>query len=117
MTSSRGDFLRSSRLGAPSPGPISTMQSSSAGWIASTIFSRILGSWRKCWPNRLRGRCELDGKLERLQQAARGGLAGARKIERRAMVDRGAHERQAERDIDAASETRVLEHRQPLVVV
>src|SRR3954454_23763383 len=101
MTSSRGDLLRRSGLRAPSPGPISTMQSSSAGWIASTIFSRIHGSWRKFWPNRLRGVCELDGKLERLEQAAGVGLAGACEIERRAVVHRRAHERQAERDIHA----------------
>ena len=33
------------------------------------------------------------------------------------MVDRSAHERQAERDVDAAAEARVLQYRQPLVVV
>src|SRR4051812_34523770 len=110
-------FARSSRVRTPSPGPISTMKSSLAGSIAATIFSSTHGSWRKCCPKRLRGRCELDGKLERLNQAAGIGLAGAGQVERRAVVDRRAHERQAERDVDAAAEARVLQHRQSLVVV
>ncbi len=33
------------------------------------------------------------------------------------MIDRGAHERQPERDVHAAAERGVLEHRQSLVVV
>src|SRR5204863_6609191 len=105
------------RVSAPSPGPISTMKSSLAGATAWTIFSRTPRSCRKCCPNLLRGRCELDGKLHRLDQAARVGAPGAGEVERGAVVDRGAHERQPERDVYALPEARVLQHRQPLVVV
>src|SRR6185503_7070864 len=106
-----------SLVSAPSPGPISTMKSSFAGSTASRIFARTPRSCRKCWPNRLRGRCELNGELYRLDQAAGIGLAGACEVERGAVVDRGAHERKAEGHVDAAAEARVLEHRQSLVVV
>src|ERR1043165_2464539 len=109
--------LRRRRVSAPSPGPISTTQSEGWSDSASMIFSSTLGSWRKCCPNRLRGLCELDGKVERLDQAAGIGAAAAGKIERRAVVDRGAHERQPEGGVDAATEARVLQHRQPLVVI
>src|SRR6185436_17021273 len=102
---------------APSPGPISTMNSSGAGAIASTMRARTRGSCRKCWPNLLRGRCKLDGELHRLDQAAGVGLAGAGEVERGAVVDRGAHEGKAEGDVDAAAERGVLEYRQSLVVV
>src|SRR5262245_40426659 len=114
---------RSNRVRAPSPGPISTTRSAGCSESASTIFPRTRGSWRKCWPNRRRATCglllggwrESDRKLERLEQAARIGLALAGEVERGAVIDRGAHERQAERDVDAAAEARVLEHRQALV--
>src|SRR2546426_7969659 len=107
----------SGRVSAPSPGPISTMKSSTAGSMASTTRPSTRGSCRKCCPNLLRGRCELDGKLHRLDQAARVGASGPGEIERGAVVDRGAHEREPERDVYALPETRVLQHRQPLVVV
>src|SRR5688572_21787550 len=108
---------RTGRVRAPSPGPISTRKSSGDGSSASMIRASTPGSCRKCCPNLLRGRCELDGKLHRLDQASGVGLAAAGEVERGAVVDRGAHERQAERDIDAAAEARVLQHRQSLVVV
>src|SRR5688572_2678220 len=93
------------------------MKSSAEGWMASTMRVRTPCSCRKCCPKRLRGRCELDGKLHRFDQAAGVGAAGARDVERGAVVDRGAHERQAEGHVDALAERRVLEHRQALVVV
>src|SRR3954447_23049344 len=102
---------------APWPGPISTSSSPGCGAIASTMRARTRGSCRKCWPNLLRGRCELDGKLERLGEARRIGAPGAGEVERRPVVDRSADEGQAERDIHAASEARVFQHRQSLVVV
>src|SRR5438132_8216730 len=104
-------------VSAPSPGPISTRKSLAEGETASTMRASTRGSWRKCWPNLLRGRCEVDGKLERFGEAARVGAAGAGEIERRAVVDRRADERQAERDVHAAAEARVLQHRQSLVVI
>src|SRR3954462_15827900 len=100
---------------APWPGPISTSSSPGCGAISSTMRASTRGSCRKCWPNILRGRCELDRKLERLAQAAGIRAAAARDVERRAVVDRGAHERQPEGDIHTASERGVLQHRQTLV--
>ena len=89
------------------------------------------GSCRKCWPKRLRRggsrraarACSARWRLssiascDRGAQAAGVGAAGAGQIERRAVVDRGAHDRQAERDVDGVLEAGVLEHRQALVVV
>src|SRR2546426_11486781 len=104
-------------VSAPSPGPISTIKSVFEGLMASTRRASTPGSCRKCWPKRLRGRCELDRKLGRLDQAARVGLAGSRELERGAVIDRSTHERQAEGHVHAASEARVFEHREALVVV
>src|SRR5438270_12437858 len=88
------------------------MTSCLAGLMDSTRRASTLGSCRKCWPKRLRGRCELDRKLGRLDQAARVGLAGSRELERGAVVDRSTHERQAEGHVQAASEARVFEQRE-----
>src|SRR2546427_12979143 len=104
-------------VSAPSPGPISTIKSVFEGLMASTRRASTPGSCRKCWPKRLRGRCELDRKLGRLDQAARVGLAGSRELERGAVIDRRTHERQAEGHVHAASEARVFEHREALVMV
>src|SRR5204863_2318088 len=104
-------------VSAPSPGPISTMKSVFDGLMACTRRASTPGSCRKCWPKRLRGRCERDRKLGRLDQAARVGLAGSGELERGAVVDRGTHERQAEGHVHAASEARVFEHREALVMV
>src|SRR5919198_4509967 len=122
---SRSSSIASSRparairgaVSAPSPGPISTSTSPGCGAIASTMRARTRGSCRKCCPNLLRGRCELNRKLERLAQAAGIGAAAAGDVERRAMVHGGAHERQAERYVHPTTEGCVLQHRQALVVV
>ena len=45
------------------------------------------------------------------------GTTAAGQFECRAVIDRGTNDRQAERDIDAMAESRVLERGQPLVVV
>src|SRR2546425_13331850 len=105
------------QVSAPSPGPISTMKSVFEGLMASTRRASTPGSCRKCWPKRLRGRCELDRKLGRFDQAARVGLAGSGELEGGAVVDRSTHERQAEGHVHAASEARVFEHREALVMV
>ncbi len=57
------------------------------------------------------------GELDRGEQAAGIGAAAAGQIERGAMIDRGAHDRQPERDVDGVAEAGVLEHRQTLIVV
>src|SRR6266404_1406920 len=104
-------------VSAPSPGPISPLTSAFEGCIASTRRARTHGSCRKCWPKRLRGRCELDRKLGLLEQAARVGLAGSGELERGAVIDRSTHERQAEGHVHSASKARVFEHREALVMV
>src|SRR2546426_2135573 len=117
ITSSLPTRSSSGRVRAPSPGPISTMKSSWAGLMASTMRASTRGSCRKCCPNLLRGRCELNGELDGFDQAAGIGFAGPGEVERSAVVDRGAHERQAEGDVHALAEACVLEHRQSLVVI
>src|SRR5256885_9547233 len=117
MTSKCPTNFNKCLVSAPSPGPISTIKSVFEGLMASTRRASTPGSCRKCWPKRLRGRCELDRKLGRLDQAARVGLAGSRELERGAVVDRSTHERQAEGHVHAASEARVFEHREALVMV
>ena len=56
-------------------------------------------------------------KLERGDQARRIGLAGAGDVEGGAVVGRGAHERQAERDVDRVVERQRLDRDQRLVVI
>src|SRR5436190_21397002 len=93
----------SGAVSAPSPGPTSTGKSFGEGETASTMRASARGSCRKCCPKRFRGRCgglsELGGKLERFGEAGGVAPAGAGKIERRAVIDRGADERQAERHV------------------
>jgi hypothetical protein len=60
---------------------------------------------------------ELGGELQRSHEAARAGLACARQREGGPVIGRGAHERQAERDVDAAVEGQRLEGNQRLVVI
>src|SRR3954462_1468186 len=93
---------------APWPGPISTSSSPGCGPIASTMRASTRGSCRKCWPNLLRGRCKLDGKLHRFDETSRVRLARAGDVEGGAVIDRGAHERQAESDVHALAEACVL---------
>ncbi len=45
------------------------------------------------------------------------GLTASRQVERGAVVNRSPDEWQSQRDVDGPSESRVLEHRQPLVMV
>src|SRR3982751_2549783 len=96
-------------VSAPSPGPISTRKSAVEGATASTMRASTRGSCRKCCPNLLRGRCELDGKLERFGEAAGVRAAGAGEVERSAVVDGGTDEGQPERDVHAAAEARVFQ--------
>ncbi len=51
-------------------------------------------------------RREVAGQAHRGGQAAHVGLAGAGQVERGAMVDRGAHDRQAERHVHGAARSR-----------
>ena len=57
-----------------------------------------------------------DAKLKRGAHAARVCTTGARPVERRAVIDRRADERQAERHVHAVTEGRVFQHRQALIV-
>ena len=113
---------------------------------AARAMRRVrLRSSRKCWPKRLRASspCGGDGLAQRRQgrrapsirqrsarrramssamrergdQARRIGAAGAGDVERGAVVGRGAHEGQAERDVDAAGEVDRLDRDQRLVVI
>src|SRR5512145_618820 len=117
MASTLPAAATSGAVSTPSPGPISTKWSLLCGATARRIFSSTRRSCRKCCAKRLRGRCECDGKLERLDQAARVGAPGAGDVERGAVVDRGAHERQTERHVHALTESGVFQHRQSLIVV
>ena len=57
------------------------------------------------------------GEPQRRDQARRIGLAGAGNVEGRAVIGRGAHERQAERDVDGVLERERLDRDQRLVVI
>ena len=57
-----------------------------------------------------------DGRVERGDHAARIRAARAGQIQRGAVIDRRADDRQPERDIDALAERRVLQHGQALIV-
>src|SRR6185437_13506656 len=119
----------SRRVRTPRPGPISTKWSSARGSIAWTRRSMTAGSCRKCWPKRLRGgctappdgsesaACHLGGEPDGCKQAADLRAARAGEIERGAVIDRGAHDRQSERHVDGALEARMFDDRQSLIVI
>ena len=78
-------------------------------------------SWRRVQV-RGRPRPAASGKLDGERRRPRAGCPGPRiaragEVERGAVVDRGAHDRQAERHVDGVAEARVLQHRQALVVI
>ena len=79
------------------------------------------GSCRKCWPNRLRARITPAVPWPRpvrwRPQAAGIGASTAGQIQRRAVIDRGAHDGQSQGNVDGLTEAGVLEHRQSLVVI
>ena len=56
-------------------------------------------------------------ELQRRDEARRIGLAGAGDVEGGAVIGRGAHERQAERDVDGVVEGQRLDRDQRLVVI
>ena len=66
---------------------------------------------------RLSGHGKPCRKLQRGDQARRIGAAGAGDVEGGAVVGRGAHERQAERDVDGMIESQRLDRDQRLVVI
>ena len=87
----------SGRVSAPWPGPISTMHSRRLRAIGvddalehAAVVQEMLAE-----PLARAMRAASRQGLSRLDQAARVGAAGAGEIERRAVVDRGAHDRQA----------------------
>ena len=76
----------------------------------------LIGAARQPAPaSRPRG--EPRRKLQRGDQARRIGLAGAGDVEGGAVIGRGAHERQAERDVDGVVEGQRLDRDQRLVVI
>src|SRR5262245_13982577 len=102
--------------------------------MAATMRSITPGSTMKCWPNLLRGTCRrvataslarlprpgarhADRRFDRFQEAVGLRAPGPGDVGRSPVVDRGAHDRQPERDVDALAEARVLEDRQALIVV
>ena len=68
------------------------MTSRSGGSDAASLMPRRLGAPLG----------DLGGELERRDEARRIGACLAGDVERGAVIGRGAHDRQAERDIDAA---------------
>ena len=125
----------SARVRPPGPGPISTTATPSSGPAARAMRPVRLRSKRKFWPSDffavepVRGddlaqrrqavRGEAHGasarrEPQRRDQARRVGEPLAGDVEGRAVIGRGAHERQAERDVDAAVEGERLGRDQPL---
>ena len=77
---------------------------------------RAVHGVRGARPPRGAGRCS-RGEAQRGDEAVGARLAGAGEREGGAVVGRGAHERQAQRDVDAAVEGERLERDQRLVVI
>src|SRR3546814_4231497 len=89
-------------------------------WSSDVCSSDLESSGRNVsWPGvRIRSWAgELDRELQRGAQAAGVGFAAAGQIERGAVIDRRANDRQAKRDVDGLSEAGVFEYRQSLVVI
>src|SRR5882672_1808352 len=102
--------------------------------MAATMRSITDASTRKCWPNLFRGTCRRiataslarpvrpgtrhpDCDFDGFQQAVGLRAPGPCDVDRRPVVDRRTHDRQAERDVDALAEACVLQDRQPLIVI
>ena len=137
----RAPSASSARVSPPGPGPISITVASSSGPAARAIRAVRLRSSRKFWPSDLRAdRCVLAndvaqrrqvvdrahagsrrrharGEPQRRDQARRIGLAGAGDVECRAVIGRGADERQSQRDVDGVLEGDRLDRDQRLVVI
>src|SRR5450631_609109 len=136
----RAPDARSARVRPPGPGPISTMTASSSGAAARAIFAVRLRSSRKFWPSDLRaerpcsritsrsgGRSSIAliplfyrhtrGEPQGRNQACRVGAAGARDVEGRAVIWRGANERQTQRDVHGLVERQRLDRDEGLVVI
>src|SRR5690606_32870727 len=140
-------WASSARVRPPGPGPTSITCTPSRGPVARAMRPVRLRSSRKFWPRALRalrpcwrmtsrsgGRpsmlvmrapswpCPLrighaPGEPERRDEARGRGGALAGDVERRAMVGRGAHEGQAQGDVDGAVEGERLGRDQRLVVI
>ena len=131
----------SARVRPPGPGPISMTVAPSSGPAARAIRAVRLRSSRKFWPSDLRADRECSRMTSRsggrssialmkacaaaIRAASRKaavetrriGLAGAGDVEGRAVVRRGADERQAQRDVDGVLERDRLDRDQRLVVI
>ena len=113
---------------APRPGPISTRRSPGCGSIArddaldhAGIVQEVLaeafaGDVHAVTFSARAASCDGQRRWPRPGCPASAVPVPA-SVERRAVIDRRAHDRQAERDVDRAAEARVLDHRQTLVVI
>ncbi len=119
MASSSPARSSSAHVRAPRPGPISTMRSPRTGAMQSTMRRMTAGSWRKCWPKRLRTTMarKLDRERKRRPKTSAVRLSRSSERKRRAVIDAGAHDRQSERDVHRMTESVVLDDRQSLIVV
>ena len=122
---SSGRRASSGSVIAPRPGPISTMRSRGLRARSRRRCAAITpGSCRKCWPKRLRATCFGDDAAASSQRHVRwprpgcsaSACAGAGERQRGAVIDRSAHDGQAERHVHGVAEAGVLDHRQALVV-
>jgi hypothetical protein len=111
----------SGSVSAPRPGPISTTQSSRFGATAVTMSAMMRGrpgsSGRSACGRRvahsatsrigsaaIHCRCAMAMACSTATNRLPGSAAGAGQFERRAVIDRGADDRQAQRDVDAVAE-------------
>ena len=86
--------------------------------MASTIRRMTAGSCRKCWPSASsRARQAVDAARSRARRPRTGCSGRARPVparcERRAVIDRRAHDRQPERHVDDLAEARALSTGRP----
>ena len=129
---------RSARVRPPGPGPTSTTATPSSGPAARAILRRQVEVEQEILAERLAGvepvarhdlaqrrqpvggerhRVSRSASFKRGDEARRIGDALAGDVERRAVIGRGAHEGQAERDVDALVEGERLDRDQALVVI
>ena len=132
-----GSLRQSARVSPPGPGPTSTTATPASGPAARAILRVRLRSKRKFCPAPCGLRAHAPrprrgaaaarprrgssrqpvGELERRDEARRVGDPLSGDVERRAVIGGRAHERQAERDIDAVIEGEGLDRDQALVVI
>ena len=113
IASQRRQRSSSGSVSAPRPGPISTMRSPGlridrrddaldhAGIVQEMLAEALARN-----VDQARCGASCSARSIAVEQAARIGPAGAGEVERRAVIDRRADERQAERHVDGAARSR-----------